>query len=73
MTESQLALKCPHCGRAFEAQAPDSWHFEYSFEEPPISDVRGKVKKQEVVCKNSECRKPITVYWYSPIEYFRVM
>ena len=73
MAESQLFLGCPYCNCTFEAKPPDSWHFEYSFEEPLISSHRGEVKKQEIVCQNPKCRKPITIYWYSPIEYFNMM
>jgi len=73
MAETQLVLRCPYCNCNFEAKPPDSWRFEYSFEEPPLSNVHGEVKKQEVVCKNRECRKPITLYWYAPIEYFSIL
>ncbi len=72
MAESQLVLKCPHCNCDFEAKPPDSWHIEYSFEEPALVNVYG-LKKQEVVCENPECDKTITIYWYAPIDYLSIV
>ncbi len=73
LAETQLVLNCPYCNAIFEVTPPDSWHFESSLEEPLMSEVYGEVKKQELVCKNSKCRKSITVYWYAPIEYLHIM
>jgi hypothetical protein len=73
MTEYVLALKCPYCGWNFEAMAPDSWHSTCCFEEPRMSVSQGEVKTQKTFCQNGDCRKPITVYWYAPIEYLTLM
>ncbi len=70
MTESQFSLRCPYCDSIFEAKSPDNWHSAFSFEEPIMSSFHGEVKKQEIVCPNSKCKKLITVYWYAPMEYF---
>ncbi len=73
MTYSESVFSCPYCGHPFEAHAPDSWHSEYSYEEPPISNVRGELKKREFTCKNPKCNKQITLYWYAPVEFFRIV
>jgi len=73
MAETQLVLRCPYCQCVLEAKPPDSWHFEYSFEEPYVKSMHGEVKKREVVCDNPECGKTFVVYWYAPIEYYNIM
>ena len=73
MAESQLALRCPYCYCTFEAKPPDNWHNVYSFEEPIVASFPGEVKKQKIVCRNPDCKKPLTIYWYAPIEYFNMM
>jgi hypothetical protein len=73
MTESSLALKCPHCNSALDARPPDSWHSTCSLEEPTMSRSHGEVKKQDVICPNGKCGKRFTVYWFAPMEYYRTM
>ncbi len=71
MTESQLVLRCPYCDEwTFEATPPDKWHSAFSLEEPLMSSLHGEVKTQTIICQNRKCRKPITIYWYAPMEYF---
>ena len=69
MVESKLVFRCPYCHLPFEAKPPDSRHSEFSFDEPLISSLRGEAKTQTITCENRKCRKPITIYWYAPIEY----
>jgi hypothetical protein len=73
MAQSQLALKCPHCKQTFDAQAPDSWHYEASFDKPQMDPSKGEVKQQELVCQNMQCKKHFTLYWFAPIEYYNIM
>ena len=75
MTESQFVLKCPYCSSIFVPEPPESdrWHSEFSLEKPQLSSAYGDVIEQKIVCKNPECKKPLTVYWYAPMEYFNRM
>jgi hypothetical protein len=75
MAESQFVLKCPYCNRSFVPEPPenDRWHSEFSFEKPQMSSFYGNVIEQKAACKNPECKKPLTIYWYAPIEYFNRM
>jgi len=71
MTESRLVLRCPYCNQwSFEAKPPDTWHSAFTFDEPLMSSHHGEVIKQTIKCQNPECKKPITIYWYAPMEYF---
>jgi len=67
---SKLILECPYCHWTFEANPPDKVHSAYSFEKPLKSSFYGEVIKQKFVCRNPKCKKPITIYWYSPLNYF---
>lgn len=74
MIESQFVFRCPHCNDAvFEATPPDSWHSVFSFDEPLMSSLHGEVKTQTITCRNVKCKKPITIYWYAPMEYYNRM
>ncbi len=70
MAESKLLLRCPDCDWPFEANPPDSLHSAYSFEKPSRGSFYGKVIEQDVVCQNPKCKKPVTIYWYAPMNYF---
>jgi hypothetical protein len=37
---------------------------------PLKSSFYGEVIEQKIVCRNPKCKKPITIYWYSPLNYF---
>jgi hypothetical protein len=70
MPESQLVFRCPYCDEPFEATPPDRLHTAFSFEEPLMASFHDEVKRQTIICKNPECKKPIVIYWYAPMEYF---
>jgi len=67
---SKLLLGCLYCDWPFEVEPPDRLHFAYSFEKPAKGSFYGKVIEQNVVCLNPKCKKPITIYWYAPLNYF---
>ena len=70
MAVSKLILECPYCQWTFEANPPDNVHSAYSFEKPLKSSFYGEVLEQKIVCRNPKCKKHITIYWYSPLNYF---
>ena len=75
MSESQFVLKCPYCNSIFVPEPPegDRWHSEFSLEKPLLSSFYGEVIEQKIMCKNSQCKKPLIIYWYAPMEYFNRM
>ena len=73
MSESLLVLECPYCDAILEVRPPDKLHSAYSTKKPLSSSYHGDVIQQKIPCKNKECKKPITVYWYSPMDYFNRM
>ena len=70
MAVSKLLLRCPYCDWPFEVNPPDKLHFAYSFEKPSRGSFYGEVTEQNLVCRNSKCKKPLTIYWYAPMNYF---
>jgi len=70
MATSRVNLECPNCQSKFEARLPDRLHSAYSFEKPQEGRFTGSVITQNLVCRNPKCRKPITIYWYAPIDFF---
>jgi len=70
MTVSIVVLECPFCNQIFEAEAPDKLHTAYSVERPLVGSYHGNVVKKKYRCRNPECRKQITIYWYAPLDYF---
>jgi len=70
MAASILLLRCPYCDWPFEVNPPDRVHSAYSFEKPLKGSFYGEVIEQSLVCRNPECKKPITIYWYAPMNYF---
>jgi hypothetical protein len=67
---SKVVLECPFCNEIFEAESPDRLHSAYSLEKPISSSYHGDVVKKRHRCQNPECKKPITIYWYAPMNYF---
>jgi hypothetical protein len=67
---SKVILECPFCNEIFEAESPDKLHSAYSIEKPIASSYHGDVVKKRYRCQNPECKKPITIYWYAPMNYF---
>jgi hypothetical protein len=70
MAVAKLLLRCPYCDWQFEVKQPDRIHSAYSFEKPLRSSFYGEVIEQNLVCQNPKCKKPITVFWYAPMNYF---
>jgi len=70
MAVSKLLLRCPHCNWPFEVNPPDSFHAAYSYEKPLKGSFYGEVIQQNLVCRNPKCKKVITIYWYTPMNYF---
>jgi len=67
---SIIVLECPFCSQIFEAESPDKLHSAYSLKKPLASSYHGDVVKKKYKCQNPECKKPITIYWYAPLDYF---
>jgi hypothetical protein len=63
-------LECPFCSKPFEIEPPDRIHSAFSSAKPIRNSFHGDVMKLKVKCKNPECKKIVTVYWYAPLEYF---
>jgi hypothetical protein len=63
-------LECPFCYKPFEIEAPDKLHTAFSPEKPIRNSFHGNIIKLKVKCKNPECKRTVTVYWYAPLEYF---
>jgi hypothetical protein len=70
MAISKVVLECPFCNEIFEAESPDKLHSAYSTKKPIASSYHGEVVKTRHRCQNPECTKPITIYWYAPLNYF---
>ena len=69
MVTSIGVLECPFCDEIFEVKSPDKIRTAFSTAKPmPKSDHVNVVGKKHK-CQNPKCKKTITVYWYSPIEY----
>jgi hypothetical protein len=73
MTISKSVLECPYCSQIYEAEPPDKLHSAYSVEKPIPRSYHGDVVKKKHRCQNPDCRKPITIYWYAPLDYFNRM
>ena len=74
MAISKVVLECPFCNEIFEAESPDKLHSAYSITKKPIAgSYHGDVVKKQHRCQNPECKKPITIYWYAPMNYFNRM
>jgi hypothetical protein len=68
MASSKIILKCPYCHWMFHAKPSGHVHCAFSFEKPQAGSYHGYVIKQELVCQNPKCKKPIIIYWYAPID-----
>ena len=68
--KSKLTLECPYCYWVFETAPPDKFHFAYSFEKPLRSSFYDEIIEQHSICKNPNCGKRITLYWYAALSYF---
>jgi hypothetical protein len=70
MAASKLVLECPFCDKILEVKPPDKLHSAYSSIKPIINSYHSNVVQKKYKCKNPECKKPITIYWYAPLDYF---
>jgi hypothetical protein len=73
MASSKLVLECPFCNETLEVDPPDKLHSAYSTEKPIPRSYHNNVVQQKLKCQNSQCKKPITIYWYAPLDYFNRM
>jgi hypothetical protein len=63
-------LECPFCYEILEVQPPDRLHSAFSVSKPLPSSFHKKIIKKNYKCDNIECKKPFTIFWYAPLEYF---
>ncbi|MBE3116272.1 hypothetical protein IMZ68_03630 [Candidatus Bathyarchaeota archaeon] len=35
-----------------------------------LNSYHSNVVEKKHKCQNPECKKPITIYWYAPLDYF---
>ena len=63
-------LECPFCFEILEVNPPDKLHTAFSSVQPVARSFHGKVVEERVKCQNPECKKAVTVFWYTPLEYF---
>jgi hypothetical protein len=64
-------LECPFCSEIVEVQQPDQIHTALTISKLLPKSQYGSVVKKEAKCQNPQCKKPIAVYWYAPMEYFK--
>jgi hypothetical protein len=62
-------LECPFCYEILEVKPLDQLHSAFSTEKPMKNSYHGNVIKRFYNCPNPECKKPVAVYWYAPLEY----
>ncbi len=70
MAASKGVLECPYCEEIFEVKSSDRLHTAFSATKLIPKIYYGEVKVKKHRCQNPKCRKTVTVYWYSPLEYF---
>ena len=64
MCMARPKLNCPNCKQRLIATRPDSSHPYWSYDKPQETDVNGEILEQVYECKNPDCKKTFTVYWY---------
>jgi len=67
---SVAVLECPFCYEILEVKPPDRLHTAFSFAKPIPKSFHKNIVKKKHKCQNPECKKPITIFWYAPLEYF---
>ena len=63
-------VECPYCYKPLKIEPPDKIHSAFSSDKPIRNSFHGDIVKTKVKCKNPECGKTVTVFWYAPLEYF---
>jgi rubredoxin len=71
VTVDKIRLECPNCHWIFEVKIPDKRHPVASLEKPQKGKTVGDIIEENLVCRNPKCKKPFTIYWFEPIEFFR--
>jgi hypothetical protein len=62
-------FECPACNEILEVKPPDRQHSAFSSAKPKQKMPHSKIIQKRVKCKNKDCRKTVTVYWYTPLEF----
>lgn len=62
-------IECPFCYEILEVEPPDRLHSAFSFAKPMPKSYYKNVLKKRYKCQNPKCKKPITIFWYAPLEY----
>lgn len=73
MPPKKIILHCPYCGWRFETSRPDDFHKYGSVSRPKESEVIEDIEETVQDCRNPKCLKPITVYWFEPKPFFKVV
>jgi hypothetical protein len=63
-------IECPFCSEILEVRSPDTLHTAFSTVKPIPKSYYAKVIVKKNKCQNPQCKKPIAIYWYAPLEYF---
>jgi hypothetical protein len=61
-------FECPSCNEILEVEPPDKRHSAFSSAKPKQKMPHSKIIQKRVRCKNKDCKKTVTVYWYAPLE-----
>ncbi len=62
-------IECPFCNEILEVEPPDKLHTAFSFVNPIPNSYYGDIVKTKHNCPNQNCKKPLKVKWYAPLEY----
>jgi hypothetical protein len=73
MVVPKLVLECPFCSDIVEVTPPDKLHSAYSSKNSISNSLNDNLVEKIHKCQNPACKKPITVYWYAPLDYFNRM
>jgi hypothetical protein len=65
-------IECPFCNELLKIEPPDRFHISVSAKPIPKTFL-GDIIQKQVICRNEECKRKVTVYWIAPIEYFTRM
>jgi len=68
--KSVAVLECPFCYEILEVKPPNRLQTAFSSSKPIPKSYHGDIVEKNYKCKNPECKKPITIFWYAPMEYF---
>ena len=64
MCMGKVVVRCPKCTKQQQVTRPDSSHPFWSLERPKEDEGIASVIIQDLECKNTECSKRFSVYWY---------